>query len=130
MRKPSTPDPIKMIYLQGEQKRRIKTPKIYPTNNMMNNNKKKIYTFTKNKGNINNSIIRRPSTAPQKEKTKSSQMKSSTIKSSTLKRAPSPMLHSNNLNNNMKPHPERFRVPSPMLKSSSFKIEPYKRGGF
>ena len=48
MRKPSTPDPIKMIYLQGEQNRRIKTPKIYPTTSMMNNNKKKIYTFAMN----------------------------------------------------------------------------------
>ena len=145
MRKPSTPDPIKMIYFKEYQSannaphnQRIKTPKILSSNNPLNNSGKKGYSFNKNKGtmHLNNQYIKRPSTAPQKDKNNKPAFKnnvsitSSQMKSSTMKRVPSPMLHSSTLNPSQKSHPEKFRVPSPMLKSASFKLEQYKKGGY
>lgn len=145
MRKPSTPDPIKMIYFKESQSvnnvsfnQRTKTPKILLSNNPLNNSSKKGYSFNKKNGtmHLNNQYIKRPSTAPQKDKNNKPVFKNnisittSQKKSSTMKRAPSPMLHSFTLNPSQKSHPEKFRVPSPMLKSSSFKMEQYKKGGY
>ena len=66
-----------MIYFKEYQSannaphnQRIKTPKILSSNNPLNNSGKKGYSFNKNKGtmHLNNQYIKRPSTAPQKDK--------------------------------------------------------------
>lgn len=74
--------------------------------------------------------LARPSTAPQKEKKQSKGYSSKPNYLSNMKRVPSPMLHSNNNNTlyrSQKINPEKFRAPSPMLKSSSFNLGNFKR---
>ena len=49
----------------------------------------------------------------------------------TIKRAPSPMIQSHNINVNMnrtqKLNPAGYRVPSPMIKSTTLSLDPFKR---
>ena len=92
-----------------------------------------------------NDIIKRPSTAPQKDK-KNNNNTNNNIKGKnsnniygsymgqTIKRAPSPMIQSHNINVNMnrtqKLNPAGYRVPSPMIKSTNLSLDRFKKINF
>ena len=135
-KKPSTPDNInRNIIRPGNM--RIN----YNNNNNYGNNINSYSSIHRpNSIKKNNDTIKRPSTAPQKDKNNS---KSNNIKGKSgnnvyggymgqsIKRAPSPMIQSHNLNQNMnrtqKFNPAGYRAPSPMLKSTTLNLDPFKR---
>ena len=152
LRKPGTPDPVKAVYLHGNnpknvygnssvaignavvfQNKRVKTPTIIPHSNK--NSVKRLYGYGNNGTNTSNSgkrhieqlSMKRPGTAPNKDKTYKLHFHNSnnniigdnnTKLPSTLKRLPSPMIKSMSMKRDDKMQFERYRVPSPMLKSS------------
>ena len=135
-KKPSTPDNInRNIIRPGNM--RIN----YNNNNNYGNNINSYSSIHRpNSIKKNNDTIKRPSTAPQKDKNNS---KSNNIKGKSgnnvyggymgqsIKRAPSPMIQSHNMNQNMnrtqKFNPAGYRAPSPMLKSTTLNLDPFKR---
>ena len=148
LRKPGTPDPVKAVYLHGNntknvyggsnavvfQNKRVKTPTIIPHSNK--SSVKRLYGYGNNGTNTSNSkrhieqlSIKRPGTAPNKDKTYKLQIHnnindSNTKLPSTLKRLPSPMIKSMSMKRDDKMQFDRYRVPSPMIKSSiAFGIE-------
>jgi hypothetical protein len=137
--KPTTPDYMGMNHFLGN---RLNVGMNNNTNNKLNN----IYTNnsysiihrtnSKNK-NGNNVGLKRPSTAPQKDKTSKGKINNPNIYSGgyymgPTKRLPSPMIQSHNTSKNnfyktQKLHPERYRAPSPLIKSSTLSLDPLKR---
>ena len=95
----------------------------------------------------NNEAIKRPSTAPQKDKNNNmnnnNNINRNNIKGKnnnniygsymgqSIKRAPSPMIQSHNMGTNMnrtqKFNPAVYRAPSPMIKSTTLSLDPFKR---
>ncbi len=129
IKKPTTPDNI--------NRKKIRSPNMkfnynhYGTNINTNN------SINKSK---NNEIIKRPSTAPQKDKRNNKNVIKGNNKNNynhigqTMKRLPSPKIQSHNLNGNMnKSHKfnyAKYRAPSPMIKSKSLSLEPIKKNGY
>ena len=134
IKKPTTPDNI--------NRKKIRSPNIkinynhYGTNINPNNsiNKKS------NSKSKNNEIIKRPSTAPQKDKSnnkyliKGKNNNNYNHMGQTMKRASSLKIQSHNLNENInktqKFNYAKYRAPSPMIKSKSLSLEPIKKNGF
>ena len=134
IKKPTTPDNI--------NRKKIRSPNIkinynhYGTNINPNNsiNKKS------NSKSKNNEIIKRPSTAPQKDKSnnkyliKKKNNNNYNHMGQTMKRASSLKIQSHNLNENInktqKFNYAKYRAPSPMIKSKSLSLEPIKKNGF
>ena len=124
IKKPTTPDQInRNIIRPGNMKINYNHYTSNTNNNYISINR----ANSKNK----NEPIKRPSTAPQKEKNNNNNINRNNIKGKnnimgqTMKRAPSPMIQSHNhLNNNNMNKTQKFyrpgyRAPSPMIKSSN-----------
>ncbi len=101
-RKPSTPDQINSTLKKSKD-----LEKLYKNQNIYLNK-----SHLKNKN--NNNILKRPSTAPQKDKKNNmNYIKNKNFFGGSLKRAPSPMLKShNNLYRSQKLHNEKLKVKS------------------
>jgi hypothetical protein len=136
--KPTTPDYIGMNHFLGNRLS-VGPMNNNKLNNIYSNNSYSIIhrTNSKNKNNSNMGGLKRPSTAPQKDKTSKGKINNPNIYGGGMymgpsKRLPSPMIQShNNSKNNFyktqKLHPERYRAPSPMIKSTTLSLDPLKR---
>lgn len=120
MKKPSTPDPIKMVYLNPGEHHRYSSPNgtgLSKTSKLLNS----ILSLEKGKNSssqiqimklFNNTYNFRPSTAPQRDKVK---FKPSKKAGQKIKRAPSPMTHTN-VFNYLSQSKSNYRAESPMIK--------------
>ncbi len=133
-KKPTTPDNINRNIIRPGNMR------VNYNNNYGNNINSYGAIHRPNSTKKNNDTIKRPSTAPQKDKNNN---KNNNVKGKsgnnvyggymgqTIKRAPSPMIQSHNMNQNMnrtqKFNPAGYRAPSPMLKSTTLSLDPFKR---
>jgi hypothetical protein len=133
-KKPTTPDNINRNIIRPGNMR------VNYNNNYGNNINSYGAIHRPNSTKKNNDTIKRPSTAPQKDKNNN---KNNNVKGKsgnnvyggymgqTIKRAPSPMIQSHNMNQNMnrtqKFNPAGYRAPSPMLKSTTLNLDPFKR---
>ena len=133
IKKPTTPDNI--------NRKKINSPNMkfnynyYGTNINSNNSLNKSNSKSKN-----NETIKRPSTAPQKDKRNNKNIIKGKNNNNnynhmgqTMKRLPSPKIKSHNLYGNMnktqKFNYAKYRTPSPMIKSKSLSLEPIKKNG-
>ena len=124
-RKPGTPDTLTMMSIGSSIPGYTnKTPKYAPSRH---------YAPSAVKSKVDTGI-KRPSTAPQKDKPKTGNKYSSYAthnqKSQTLKRAPSPMIHSSSTMSKTQKFNPMYRAPSPMIKSTSHLSNTYKKHGF
>ena len=106
-RKPSTPDQI-----NSTLKKTKDLEKLYKNNQNIYLNMYR--SISKSRSSSNSNTLKRPSTAPQKDKKNNmNYIKNKNFLGGSLKRAPSPMLKShNNLYRSQKLHNEKFKVKS------------------
>ena len=135
-KKPTTPDNINRNIIRPGNMRVNYNNNINSYNPIHRPNKKN-----------NNEAIKRPSTAPQKDKNNNMNNNNNINRNNmkgknnnniygnymgqSIKRAPSPMIQSHNMGINMnrtqKFNPAVYRAPSPMIKSTTLSLDPFKR---
>lgn len=100
-KKPSTPEPIKMIYLKNLDTTKYTTKNDYMLKLKKNNINQKSKIKKGNEYLKGDYLLKRPSTAPQKDKTEKNKIKnnfnSQEIQNTALRRAPSPNVNNSKL---------------------------------
>lgn len=140
-KKPGTPDPIKMIYfnINNLDYSKYNTKPVNMPKLNQNFNPPQYNGHIRRK---NDEIIKRPSTAPQKDKSSKKGTMNMTFKHNVqnpaMKRVPSPMLKSGfsgglrrPLSNSQKLDPRKYRMPSPANKQPmNYNFDYFNNPGF